>query len=96
MCTSGDNLLHSGNDVKVREMEESWIEVMAAADKVHNEYKSEAMEEDAILAVGDWESLLKEGDTNNVDPTVIQATVFVSSMISHGQKPNTLTFSISL
>ncbi len=48
---------------------------MAAVDKVHNEAKSEAIEEDAIKIVGYWELLLDEGDADNVELTIIQATV---------------------
>ncbi len=51
-------------------MEESRLEAMAAADKVHEEVEAEAMEEDAIPTVG-----LDEGDADNVELTVIQATV---------------------
>ncbi len=56
-------------------MEESQMEAKAAADKVHNEAKAETMEVDAIPTVGDWELLLNEGDTDNVEPAITQATI---------------------
>ncbi len=57
MCMCDDNLLHSGNDVKGWELEEIWMEAMAAVDKARDKEGAEAMKEDAIPAVGNLEFL---------------------------------------